>query len=158
MHISSHSHLAHVRALSALHSRASSWPSMWLLSLRLDFLLFISSPSSCLSSSSPSSTSATSSSRSSTRRSWKTCATPLPTGVRAPTTSSTSPQFQTAAQTAFVRADARKTLRMAQYSRSRVLRNPTVGQLVRYFRRSKGGVGGGRDRVLVKWFSLVLQE
>ena len=35
-------------------------------------------------------------------------------------------QFQTAAQTAFVRADARKTLRMAQYARSRVLRNPTV--------------------------------
>ena len=57
-------------------------------------------------------------------------------------------QFQTAAQTAFVRADARKTLRMAQYARSRVLRNPTVGQLVRYFRRSKGGVGGGRDRGL----------
>ena len=42
-------------------------------------------------------------------------------------------QFQTAAQTAFNRADARKTLRM----RSRVLRNPTVGQLVRYFRKSK---------------------
>ena len=57
-------------------------------------------------------------------------------------------QFQTAAQTAFVRADARKTLRMAQYARSRVLRNPTVGQLVRYFRRSKVGVGGGRDRGL----------
>ena len=57
-------------------------------------------------------------------------------------------QFQTAAQTAFVRADARKTLRMAQYARSRVLRNPTVGQLVRYFRRSKGGAGGGRDRGL----------
>ena len=57
-------------------------------------------------------------------------------------------QFQTAAQTAFVRADARKTLRMAQYARSRVLRNPTVGQLVTYFRRIKGGVGGGRDRGL----------
>ena len=57
-------------------------------------------------------------------------------------------QFQTAAQTAFVRADAWKTLRMAQFARSRVLRNPTVGQLVRYFRRSKGGVGGGRDRGL----------
>ena len=54
----------------------------------------------------------------------------------------------TAAQTAFVRADARKTLRMAQYARSRELRNPMVGQLVRYFRRSKGGVGGGRDRGL----------
>ena len=40
-------------------------------------------------------------------------------------------EFQTAAQTAFVRADARQTLRMAQYARSRVLRNPTVGQLVR---------------------------
>ena len=52
------------------------------------------------------------------------------------------------AQTAFVRADARKTLRMAEYARSRVLRNPTVGELVRYFRRSKGGVGGGRDRGL----------
>ena len=49
----------------------------------------------------------------------------------------------------FVRADARKTLRMAQYARSRALGNPTVGQLVRYFRRSKGGVGGGRDRGLV---------
>ena len=33
-------------------------------------------------------------------------------------------QFQTVAQTAFVRADARKTLHMAQYARSRVLRNP----------------------------------
>ena len=47
--------------------------------------------SSCPSSSPLSSTSATSSSRSSIRRSWKTCATPRPTGVRAPTTSSTSP-------------------------------------------------------------------
>ena len=37
---------------------------------------------------------------------------------------------------------------MAQYARSRVVRNPTVGQLVRYFRRRKGGVGGGRDRGL----------
>ena len=37
---------------------------------------------------------------------------------------------------------------MAQYARSRVLRNPTVGQLVRYFRRSKGGDGRGRDRGL----------
>ena len=35
---------------------------------------------------------------------------------------------------------------MAQCARSRVLRNSTVGQFVRYFRRSKGGVGGGRDR------------
>ena len=49
-------------------------------------------------------------------------------------------------QTATVRADARKTLHLAQYARSRVLKNPTVGQLVRYFRRSEGGVGGGRDR------------
>ena len=57
-------------------------------------------------------------------------------------------QFQTAAETAFVRADAQKSLRMAQYARSGVLRSPTVGQLVRYFRRSKGGVGGGRDRRL----------
>ena len=57
-------------------------------------------------------------------------------------------EFQSAAQTAFVRADARKTLRMAQYARSRVLRNPTVGQFVTYFRRSKGGVGGGPDRRL----------
>ena len=56
-------------------------------------------------------------------------------------------ELQTTAQTALVRADARKTLRMAQYARSRVLRNPTIGQLVRYFRRSKGGVGG-RDRGL----------
>ena len=37
---------------------------------------------------------------------------------------------------------------MAQYARSRALRNPTVGQLMRYFRRSKSGVGGGRDRRL----------
>ena len=56
--------------------------------------------------------------------------------------------FHTSDQTALVRADARKTLRMAHYARSRVLRNPEVGQLVRYFRRSKGGVGGGRDRGL----------
>ena len=34
---------------------------------------------------------------------------------------------------------------MAQYAKSRVLGNPTVGQLVR---RSTGGVGGGRDRGL----------
>ena len=48
---------------------------------------------------------------------------------------------------------------MAQYARSRVLRNPTVGQLVRYFRRSNGGVGGGRDRGLGgKMFFLVPQE
>ena len=57
-------------------------------------------------------------------------------------------EFQTVAQTAYVRAGARKTLRMAQYAKSRVLRNPTVGQLVRYFRRSKGAVGGSRDRGL----------
>ena len=44
------------------------------------------------SSFSLSSTSATSSSRSSTRRSWKTFATPPTTGVRAPATSSISPQ------------------------------------------------------------------
>ena len=50
--------------------------------------------SSCHSSSPLSSSSATSSSRSSIRRSWKTCATPRPTGVRVPTTSSTSPHFQ----------------------------------------------------------------
>ena len=56
--------------------------------------LSTSQPSSCLSSFPPSSTSATSSSRSSTRRSWKTCATPPTTGVRAPTTSSTSPQVE----------------------------------------------------------------
>ena len=56
--------------------------------------------------------------------------------------------FKQLPQTAFVRADARKPLRMAQYARSRVLRNPTVGQLVRFFRRSKGGVDGGRDRGL----------
>ena len=54
-------------------------------------------------------------------------------------------EFQTAAQLAFIRADAKKTLRMAQYARSRELRNPTVGQFARYFQRSKGRVGG-RDR------------
>ena len=41
--------LAQVRALSALHSRPSSWPSMWLLSLRLDFfLLLLRFPPVCL--------------------------------------------------------------------------------------------------------------
>ena len=41
--------LAQVRALSALHSRPSSWPSMWLLSLRLDFfLLSLRCPPVCL--------------------------------------------------------------------------------------------------------------
>ena len=40
-------------------------------------------------------------------------------------------EYQTAAQTAFVWADARKAFRIAQYARSRVLRNTTVGQLVR---------------------------
>ena len=37
---------------------------------------------------------------------------------------------------------------MAQYARSRVLRNPTTGTVVRHFRRSKSRVGGGRDRGL----------
>ena len=64
------------------------------LSLTRPAPLSTSQPSSCLSSSSPSSTSATSSSRCSTRRSWKTCATPLRTGVSAPTTSSTSPHLR----------------------------------------------------------------
>ena len=53
--------------------------------------------------------------------------------------------IQTAAQTFSVRADAPKNLRMAQYARSRVLRNQTLGELVRYFRRSKVGGGGGLD-------------
>ena len=88
VHISSHSHLAQVRALSAPHPHVIH---VSVVSLTRHTPLSTSQPSSCLSSSSPSSTSATSSSRSSTRRSWKTCATPLPTGVRAPTTSSTSP-------------------------------------------------------------------
>ena len=57
-------------------------------------------------------------------------------------------EFQTAAQTAFVSADARKILRVAQYVSSRVQRNPAVGQLVSISRRSKVGVGGGRDRGL----------
>ena len=52
--------------------------------------LSTSQPSSSLS---PSSTSATSSRRSSTRRTWETCATPLPNGVTTPTTSSTSTHF-----------------------------------------------------------------
>ena len=47
-------------------------------------------------------------------------------------------------QPLFLPTDARKTLRMAQYARSRVMRNRTVGHLES--RRSKGGVGGGRDR------------
>ena len=55
-------------------------------------------------------------------------------------------EYQTVCQTASVRADARTTLRMAQYAISRVLRKPTLVQLVRCFRRSKGGVGGSRDR------------
>ena len=41
VHISSTLTLAQVRALSALHSPPSSRPSMWLLSLRLDFLLLL---------------------------------------------------------------------------------------------------------------------
>ena len=57
-------------------------------------------------------------------------------------------EFQTANQTVFDCVDARKTLRIVQYARSHVLRNPTVGQLVRYVRRSNGGIGGGRDRGL----------
>ena len=86
--------MAQVRAVSALHSRPSSWIHVVVvsstslspfLSLRLPPVLLPLLPSS---------TSATSSSWSSTRRSWKTCATPLPKGVRAPTTSSTSPHFQ----------------------------------------------------------------
>ena len=40
-----------------------------------------------------------------------------------------------------------------------MLRNPTVGQLVRNVRKSKGGVGGGRDRGFGgKMVLLVLQE
>ena len=68
-------------------------------------------------------------------------------------------QLQTAAQTAFVRAYARKTLRMAQYARSRLLRNPSVGQLVRYFCGSKGALVAVVIAVLVeRWFFKVLQE
>ena len=68
-------------------------------------------------------------------------------------------EFQTAAQTAFVLADAQKTLHMAQYARSRVLRNPTVGQLVRYFRGAKVGSVAVVIVVLVeRWFSLVLRQ
>ena len=55
-------------------------------------------------------------------------------------------------------ADARKTLRMVQYARSRVLRNPAVGQLVRYFRKSMGSVAVVIVVLVVKWFSLVVQE
>ena len=69
-------------------------------------------------------------------------------------------EFQTAAQTAFLRADGRKTLRVAQYARSRVLRNPTarlVGEDT-----SEGAKVGSVAVVIVvlmeKWFSLVLQE
>ena len=61
-------------------------------------------------------------------------------------------QFQTSAQTAFVRADARKTLRMAENARSRELRNPTVGQLVRCL------VAVMIVVLVERWFSLVLQE
>ena len=55
-------------------------------------------------------------------------------------------EYETHAQTAFVRADARKTLRLGQYARSRVLRNPTVGELLGYVRKSISGVRGGRGR------------
>ena len=66
--------------LAALHSRRSTWSSIWTLSLRFDFLFLpLRFPPVCPSSSPPS-FSATSSSRSS-RRLWKICATPLPTGV-----------------------------------------------------------------------------
>ena len=82
--------MAQVRVLPALHIHLHAIHGC--LSLTRPSPLSTSQPSSCLSSFSPSSTSATSSSRSSTRRSWKTCATPPTTGVRAPTTSSTSPQ------------------------------------------------------------------
>ena len=70
LHLSPHLHVIHV--------------CVGCFSLTRPTPLSTSQPSSCLS---PSSTSATSSSRSSTRRTWKTCAT-----VRAPTTSSASPQ------------------------------------------------------------------
>ena len=69
--------LAQVRALSAPHPHVIH---VSVVSLTRPTPLSTSQLSSCLSSSSPSSTSATSSSRSSTRRWWKTCATPLPTG------------------------------------------------------------------------------
>ena len=58
--------------------------------------------------------------------------------------------YQTAAQTAFIRVDARKTLRPAQYARSRVLRNPKVGQLVRHFHRRKRV--GSVAVVIVAWW------
>ena len=80
--------LTQTRALSALHSWSSTCHP-WERPLHLELHSLLPSFSSCLSSTSPSSTSVTSSSRSSTRRSWKTCATPRPKGVRAPTTSST---------------------------------------------------------------------
>ena len=86
-----HTHIGSSWVLPALHIHLHAIHGC--LSLTRPTPLSTSQPSSCLSSFSPSSTSATSSSRSSTRRSWKTCATPPTTGVRAPTTSSTSPQF-----------------------------------------------------------------
>ena len=68
-------------------------------------------------------------------------------------------QFHTAAQAAFIRADARKTLRMAQYARSRVLRNPTVGQLEIPSEGAKVGSVAVVIVVLVeRSFFLVLQE
>ena len=63
-------------------------------------------------------------------------------------------QFQTAAQTAFVRA--RKTLRMAQYARSRVLRNPTVGTVGEILPKEQRW-GGWRSSWWKDGF-LVLQE
>ena len=86
--------LAQVRALSALHSRPSSWPFMWLLSLRLDFLFLplrlppVLLPLPLL----PPHRRAAAGAQQEDH--GKTCATPPTTGVRAPITSSTSPQVE----------------------------------------------------------------
>ena len=60
-------------------------------------------------------------------------------------------EYQTVAQTAFVRADARKTLRKAQYARSRVLRIKTAGQLVRHFWKEPRSGGRRRSRSWLRW-------
>ena len=113
---------------------------------------FTSSPSSCLSSSSPSSTSATSSSRSSTRRSWKTCATPLPTGVRAPTTSSTSPHLRFADDVLLFASSKEQLQRMlCEFKRSTQKVGPRIHPKRRKFSAIKAALTQTQKKEMEVW-------
>ena len=116
--------LAQVRALAALHPRPSSWPSLWLLSLRLDFLFStLLRPADCLPLPLlPPQRRAVAGALQEGH--GKTCASPPTTGVRALVTSSTFPQVRS--PTALTSTSSR-THRSPSSSRS--CRRPGVDDL-----------------------------